>query len=456
MQAPFVKHALDYYDAVTDGGCDNTGESDCVADILAAVTAYKAAGKDGLYFPAGTYLLSSTLTVPDGCKLAGPLGLGPDACAAWLQGTVVYNSNSTLTDLKIGDLGADGIRNGASASTTTFTRCQFRGGAASYRAPLKFGGGTNDADHITFTDCNVERNLGNHESDGASGYNNVLWIEAVGDANGSHMEYITFDGCHFGVDNGRRDIARSIGAPRANVELYQLPGAGAVRTGSHHVYFYDCIFEAADQLATLDIPSAVYNGATTDGYCVIDGCTIYGGGVTKDWLPNGICVEGVNHVTITDCDIYPAYDVSLSIIDNYGVGCHDWVVSNNRFHLDDFSHSGIEARSTEPAIHLEGTGEFTGNTIHNSSGGYWLFWLGWFYDSRSATGCTITGNTFHELRSSAPPVGHDMVTVYDATDCTITGNTFQTAYTNNPTFGYSGTNTGTTVIDSENNTLIHA
>jgi hypothetical protein len=32
----------DYYDAVTDGGCDNTGESDCVSDILAAVTGYTA------------------------------------------------------------------------------------------------------------------------------------------------------------------------------------------------------------------------------------------------------------------------------------------------------------------------------------------------------------------------------------------------------------------------------
>lgn len=428
------------------GATSVTGALDGADGVLATI---RDAGAIA-YFPAGTYLLSTALTVPDGCHLAGPLGLGPGACAAWLQGTVVYNSNSTLTDLKIGDLGADGIRNGASASTTTFTRCQFRGGAASYRAPLKFGGGTNDADHITFTDCNVERNLGNHESDGASGYNNVIWIEAVGDANGSHMEYITFDGCHFGVDNGRRDIARSIGAPRANVELYQLPGAGAVRTGWHNVYFYDCIFEAADGF-TLDIPGAIYDGVHTDGYCVIDGCTIYGGGVTEDWFPSAIVIEGVNHVTINDCDIYPAHDNALTIQTYGGVDTNNWAVTGNRFHLDDFTHGGIDERSTEPAIILQGTGEFTGNTIHNSTGSYWLLWLGYYYSDSWADGCTITGNEFHELRSTVNP----MLRVYNATDCTITGNTFQTAATSGPTLTYSGTNTGTTVVDGTNNTLVH-
>jgi hypothetical protein len=46
--------------------------------------------------------------------------------------------------------------------------------------------------------------------------------------------------------------------------------------------------------------------------------------------------------------------------------------------------------------------------------------------------------------------------IYDATNCAITGNTFQTEAPSGPTFTYGGDRTGTTVISSANNTLIHA
>ena len=450
MQAPFVKHAVAYYDAVTDGGCDNTGESDCVDDILAAVTAYKAAGKDGLYFPAGTYLLSSALTVPDGTTFVGS---GLDT--AHLKGTVVYNSNSTFTDLKIGDSGKDGIHNGARASNTDFTRCQFRGGATAWRAPVSFGGGTLSCDHITFTDCNVERNLGDHEvSPGASGYNNVIWVERVGDLNGAHMEYITFTRCHFGVSNGREDIPRNIGCPRMNVELWNWDNNGnAVRTGWHNVTFQDCVFEAGD-CSTLDAPSDIYNNDHTDAYLTIDGCTFYGGGVTGDYWQGGVTLEGINHATIHDNDFYPARQYTLSMA-TQGPPSHGVSITDNRFHLDDYTHGGIDAHNTEPQIWLEGNdGTFTGNVVHNSTGGYWILWLGWYYDDQQADGWTITGNHFHELRSTS----NRMFEVYNATDCTITGNTFQTEASSFPSgtpVTYAGTNTGTTVVDGTNNTLVH-
>lgn len=52
-----------YYNAVTDGGVDNTGATDCSADIEAAVVAAKAAGKT-LYFPKGIYeVLSGSVDI---------------------------------------------------------------------------------------------------------------------------------------------------------------------------------------------------------------------------------------------------------------------------------------------------------------------------------------------------------------------------------------------------------
>ena len=375
----------------------------------------------------------------------GPSGAGP-ASTAWLKGAVVYNSNSIFSDLKIGDAAKNGVSNGSGASNTSFTRCQFRGGGTvAYRAPMYFGGGTNSCDHITFTDCNIERNLGEAGSF-ASGWNNVLWLEDPSRRDGAHMEYITFTRCHFGVDNGRRDIARSIGSPRANVELYTWNGA-AVRYGYHNVTFQDCIFEAADSF-TIDIPCDDFNGVQTDSYVTLDGCTIYGGGVRSGFnFPDAIVIEGPNYVTVNDCDIYPARNVTLSTLDYNGFGCDNWQITNNRFHLDDYTHGGINARSSEPAIVLRGQGTFAGNTIHNSSGGYYLLWLGNYYDTPAGGlhDSTITGNHFHELRSTANPMG----ALWNVTNSTVTGNTFQTAAASGPSFDYSNSgNTGTTVKDN--------
>ena len=427
---------------VTAYGARGDGVTDDRGAVLAAIAAAK--GRP-VYFPAGTYYLASRLTVPDGSHLAGPSGAGPGS-TAWLKGAVVYSSNQAFADLRIGDLNKTGIVNGSGATNTSFTRCQFRGGGGSVaKAPVFFGGGVNSCSRITFTDCDVERNLGDHEVfPGASNWNNVNWVEDVSRVDGAHMEYITFIRCHFGVSNGRTDIARNIGSPRANVELYQYPEGGVVRTGYHDVAFRDCVFEAADMF-TLDLPSAIYNGAHTDGYVTVDGCTIYGGGVTKDYWGYAINIEGVNHVTITDCDIYPAWDSCLVILAFDGVDCNNWQITNNRFHLDDFSHGGINARNTEPAIRLEGTaGTFSGNTIRNSTGSYWLFWLGTYYDGNSAGDCDISGNYFQELRTTA----NSMARIQNATNCTITGNTFQTAASSVPSISYSGANTGTVVKDN--------
>jgi len=436
---------------VTSYGARGDGVTDDTNAILAAI---RAARGQPVYFPSGTYKLASTLSVPNAAHLAGPSDAGP-ASTAWLKGAVVYGSSQTFTDLRIGDRGKTGIVNGSGASGTTFTRCQFRGGSGgNYRAAAVFGGGLNSCDHITFTDCNFERNLADHPVDRDTsdtvGCNTVIWIERVDRVDGAHMEYITFNGCHFGVSNGRTDIARSIGSPRMTMEMYQYHEGGAVRDGWHHITFTGCIFEAGD-CSTLDAPSATYNNQHTDAYLTIDGCVFHGGGVTGDYWQGGVNLEGINYVTIHDNDFYPARQYTMSIAD-HGPPSHDVRITGNRFHLDDYSHGGISTHNTEPQIWLEGNnGTFSDNVVRNSTGGQWLLWLGWFYDGQRADGWTITGNTFRELRATP----QHMVTVHDATNCTITGNTFQTAAPSFPRgtpVACSGVNTGTTI--SNNNVVL--
>ena len=79
---------------------------------------------------------------------------------AWLKGEVVFGSHSSISGLKLGDAGKS-THNRRGASNTTFTACRFRGGGGSdFNAPvIMLGLSQNSCDHITFTDCDIERNL---------------------------------------------------------------------------------------------------------------------------------------------------------------------------------------------------------------------------------------------------------------------------------------------------------
>jgi hypothetical protein len=69
---PLLK--LSYYDAVLEGGCDNTGATNTAAAAQAAIDAATAAGRT-CFFPAGTYKLEGTrILVPSNARI---LGEGP-------------------------------------------------------------------------------------------------------------------------------------------------------------------------------------------------------------------------------------------------------------------------------------------------------------------------------------------------------------------------------------------
>ena len=444
--------------------CHGDGVTDDRAHILAAIA---NAGANPVYFLAGTYLLSSALTVPDGTDLVGPpisaLDYPVGGCqvpTAHLLGPVVHGSNSTFSDLRMGAADVDGLFHTDHATNTTFTRCQFRGGSNTVNevAPTKMGYGRS-CDHITFTDCNWERNLGDSAGDTGS-RNNLLFQEGVNTLTQGHMEYIYWDGCCFGSSNFRMDISRNTGCPRNNVEFWNndYPGDAGIRDGWHHFWITDCVFEGAD-CCTFNAPSAINQntGLHTRSYMTITHCAFKGGGIARGIWAYGCTFEGVSDWSMTDCDLYPAYFWSFSNINQHGVDAGNWSVTNCRFHFDDYSQTPLTSRSTEPHAILCGTNcVFTGNTFHvgaTPTTSHDLIWLGWYYNAGwLANNVTFTGNHIHDMQTDSA----NLMTVYNTTNTTITGNTFQTGAGSGPTVAYYGTNTNTTVISGANNTLVHA
>jgi hypothetical protein len=375
----------DYYDAVSDGGCDNTGESDCVSDILAAVTAYKAAGKDGLYFPAGEYLLSSALTVPDGTTL-----VGSGMTTAWLQGQVWFGSASDFTDLKIGpeSAGLAGLKNTDGSDGSSFTRCHFRGGGAESdndnSSTVNLGDGY-DLSNLTFTDCEFERSLGTLWSGSADNTHreNTVTLYAMSNT----IDTVTFEGCDIGVSNG---VAS--GNQRMGVETWTYDN---VSRWWKNITFKNCHVRPSN-ITGLDF--ACYNNSTQGDGVLVEGCTIHGSGVDPKGTAwgQGITLEWPKNVTIKDntfycCTegaIYPDY----SNRPNFSAASN-LVVTGNIFDFDT-SEGGITADSNTGMCVTHGSGgTITGNTFiwHGETNILGCVW----FAGEDATGNTCTGNTFN-------------------------------------------------------------
>ena len=110
---------------VKDYGADETGVTECGAEIQAAITAAQNAGGGTVYFPTGTYKVNySSLTITaSNIRLKGAPGATIEAADAPGTSTVlikVYSGSGQITDIEIDHLALDG--NGeawANGSSTT-------------------------------------------------------------------------------------------------------------------------------------------------------------------------------------------------------------------------------------------------------------------------------------------------------------------------------------------------
>lgn len=375
--------AMNYYDAVTQGGLDNTGATSVTSGILTCISAYKAAGYSGLYFPAGHYQLNTDLIVPDGTRL-----VGWSMTDSHLRGHVDFGSNSFFVDLRIGDIkGKSAIHNVNGASTTSFTRCHFRGGGNTAgdqdnKSVVCLGSGDNtttlrrDCDHITFTDCEVECNYGTENASRTIGYNNIFIIEQ-----GAHVHDITFDGCHIGVTNGVRS-----GSPRMGIEVWTTT---ATEPGWENIIIRDCIFEVTD-CTTINLANSTVCQASGG---IIHGNTIKGAGRSMGDTTDfgyGICLEWPENVSVTNNTIYRCGYAAIwhANVDNLAGMAYQYTGNVINY---DIAYDGVSA-GNRCIVQLEGDDVvFTGNTItvHNQSG------LERVIEIDKCTGATVTGNTLN-------------------------------------------------------------
>jgi len=411
-------------------------------DTQAFVAAMRAAVNKGLrlYVPKGTYSVSR-LVLPTGLVMEGA-----GSSRSRIKGQVVFGSRQTISGLRLGRAGYS-THGGYGAHDTTFVDCRFRGGggrAGSINAPvIALGYGAN-VSRITFRRCRVERNLGRENRRITNCYNNVTVLEQ-GPRGQGHMDSITFIGCHVGVSNGRTDIPRNIGSPRAGLECYTWHGGDKIAAhGWSNLKVIDCVFEATDSfcidLADYPLPS----GERASGPALISGCTLKGGGYNDGIYGYTICCEAPKGVTIENNVIYRARDHALHVTGSGGQLSSGYVIRNNVFALD--VANGVipePASSYYSHVHIMGPSHtFTGNTITTNRGGLLL-------ELQNCTNCTVSGNTLNELRTSNPPWA---LNIWDTRGCVISGNTFRTAASTNPVIHYQGTNTNNTLT---NNGFVH-
>lgn len=379
---------------------------------------------------AGTFAGTTRITIPDGVTVQGT---GMDS--SWLQNDITFGSNCTVRDIKIGTA-AYSVQNRANASSTLFGRCRLRGGGTGEAKNCVVRLGTyGSCDHITFKDCLVERNLGIEDSSYSRGYNNIGCLENGATASGSHLDSITFIGCHIGVSNGRTDIPRNIGCPRMSMEFYtaEIPGVNRAYHGWSNVEVIDCVFEASD-MCCIDLADTLdASGQHISGPALIRGCTLKGGGYDGKYWGYTICCEAPKGVVIENNTFYRAHDITLTVEESQGVDTSGYVIRNNVFAL--YVDNGITP-GTYSMVLLRGSNHvFTGNTITTNSGSTVL-------ELEHSSNSTITGNTLNELRSSNTPWA---MQIWNVTGATISGNTFRTAATTDPVIHHSGTNSNNTL-----------
>jgi len=355
-------------------GARHDGRADDTAAIARAMSAAVRTAQ-GVYLPAGTYLAHS-ITVPSGLAVYGA-GMGK----TWLKGSFVFRSYSSFTDLKIGDAGPS-VRHTNGATTTSFTRCHFRGGGSGSETLLL--GGERSLYHITFTDCEIERTCGTGV--GLSGGNTMSIYASQG---GYVIEDITFEGCHFGVSNGT-----ATGAPRMMVECWTAHDAN-----SHwkNLTFRNCEFEPSNY-HTLDF--ACYGDSGQGDGVLVEGCTFHGAGVPGAWLTENedwgyaIDLEWPKNVVIRNNHFHRCFNSAIND-SNFGQPYNTaWTITGNTFDWDT-TEQGIDAY--RGIVCLSGANNIiTNNTFYDHAG-----FTSWptngcvEFRYSTATGNTVTGNTFY-------------------------------------------------------------
>jgi Pectate lyase superfamily protein len=382
---------------VMDYGAKGDGTTDDTTAITKAMNAALSTTKS-VYAPAGTYKVS-LVTVPNGLTLQGA-----GSASSWLKGRLDFGSNQDISDLKIGpDSATDcAVHDLSGATNTVFEGCHFRGGGGEpgwVKSPVVSLGCNHSCSHITFRNCEVERNLGTEDSSMSNGYNDM----SIDVNSGVAVSYITFDGCHVGVSNGAAS-GRTIGSPRMGLECWSDGSAGYPWS---NITLTNCVFEAADSETAdfSDDPACRCNGV------LIEGCTFKGGGWAQRMWGNVLNFEYPTGVVVRNNTIYRGWENALGMTtrDNPGYTSGPAATfTGNTFDL--VTDNGITPAGGDQVCLMGLNNVFTGNTITVATGHRGIQLDNCHYN-------TVTGNTIH--CGGLVPVGE----IDGSSNNTITPNT---------------------------------
>ena len=412
-------------------GAKGDGHHNDSQAVQQAITAAAAHPGSTVYLPSGVYYC------PTAIRLSSRVNLkGAGTTTSWLEGHLDFGSRSTVSRLKIGAPRVSAVANLAGAAHTTFVDDRFRGGggAGSNCAVVWLGScsGSRSLNHVTFRDCEVERNLGteNFSVNGGSGrdFNDISVYENPA-AGGSQVSDLTFVGCHVGVSNGAG--GHDTGSPRAGIEVWT--GHGRVVQGWHRITLRNCVFETTDRFCIdlADGPAA--NGKHLAGPALIEGNVIKGAGYGPGDHPwsYSICLEAPRNVTIRDNTIYAAY--GSTVCASSGPDSHTVIVHNT---IDLTVANGVHQTGDETVVLKGQNNVFEHNVLKAGVGSGPLLYL------KETTGNHVADNRFYDTRTSGGP---EMVLLRDASRNVLTHNLFSTAASSDPRILIEGSSSANTL-----------
>jgi hypothetical protein len=191
---------------VVDYGADPTGVTNSTSAITAAIAAAQAAGGGIVYFPQGTYLVSSTITIPaNGISL---MGAGSGAAKIQSAPTViapsVFQTTSGVSYVTISQLGFFGNSVNPTPSPNAPSVIVYNGGVDNKVFNCYFTGNTGDCvDFLGVTDGEVWSNRFLGTGYNGAGSSNTLVTPAVfadSASVGVRIHHNYFQGCkYFGI-----------------------------------------------------------------------------------------------------------------------------------------------------------------------------------------------------------------------------------------------------------------
>lgn len=338
---------------VKNYGATGNGTTNDYAAIAAACAAAAAAGGGTVYFPAGIYLSSSTLTLPDHVNIQGDGGIDPATDAtfdgSWLKGTFVHASYNHIADIKLGS-GSSSCTSGTSGTAvyTTFERVRFRSNSAGATYIINPTDSTGTCNNITWTDCIFEAN-GVVNGDTVS----VLVPSIAANRTCDDMHFIR---CIFSAWNGTYSGSRGF-----DMEIVSHYGPSTTVTVVTKGWLFDgCIFEANSYTS-----GVTWGGLSLSGNPGADSESMF--------------VDG----RVINCTFRgnPRYGVALE------GGAFGWLIANNTFYHH--GGGGIQCWGTTNGGHV-----ISGNIFDSYTPNGVTATTAYMMTLRGTNGTTITGNTF--------------------------------------------------------------